>query len=99
MWMDVSGTIIKLTPAEIDVCASPLTSPVAARCVDTIDDEHAVSMPTHGPTTPDTNIVHSILHLFEQSKGAGSTASSCLCFNGKGYRHLAAVCPFCQVEF
>lgn len=65
MWMEVSGTSMRLTPAATDALASPFASPVAARCVATRELEQAVSMPMQGPAgtsllcivvlTPDTD--------------------------------------------
>ena len=45
----VSGVMIALTPPAMASDASPLRSPLHARCTATSDEEHAVSMVKLGP--------------------------------------------------
>ncbi len=77
MWMEVSGTSIRLTPAATDARASPLASPVAARWVATMDDEHAVSMPMHGPAGRKGTLLEGMRSRVE-GQGATCTSGQCL---------------------
>jgi hypothetical protein len=45
----VPGSSMVLVPQDTPATASPAASPMRARCVDTSDDEQAVSVLMHGP--------------------------------------------------
>lgn len=48
-WMLVSGTSMRLTPAAMAALVSLFSRPMCARWRATMDEEHAVSIPIHGP--------------------------------------------------
>lgn len=52
MAIEVTGDNMAFTPAATAPVASPLDMPRCAKCPATKDEEHAVSIPIHGPINP-----------------------------------------------